>query len=88
MANNRMWLVHRPTGIAVMLGKRMGSYWYNAPEKDQLERFFEVTGVNVDQDDLMLAMEDCTHSLCFDNWVYTDQRVEGFPVLKCEFDAT
>lgn len=28
MANNRMFLVHIPTGLAVGLGKRMGWGWY------------------------------------------------------------
>jgi hypothetical protein len=32
MANNRMYLVYKPTGRAVFLGKRMGQEWYGAPE--------------------------------------------------------
>jgi hypothetical protein len=31
MANNRMWLVHRPSGERLYLGKRMGHGWYRHP---------------------------------------------------------
>jgi hypothetical protein len=35
MANNRMYLVYEPTGLAIALGKRMGWGWYvsNAADK-------------------------------------------------------
>ena len=32
MANNRMFLVYRPTGDAVYLGKRMAIGWYDTPK--------------------------------------------------------
>ena len=28
MANNRMWLIYKPTGHAVCLAKRMAQGWY------------------------------------------------------------
>ena len=45
MANNRMYLVHIPTGLAVFLGKRMSSGWYTAKEEligPDVQKLFEV----------------------------------------------
>lgn len=41
MANNRMWLIHRPSKIGIKLGKRMAIGWYAAPLQDEVERFFK-----------------------------------------------
>jgi len=56
MANNRMYLIHKPTGTAVMLGKRMGWGWYTPPTEDQMTRFFEASE-EANQDDFYLGME-------------------------------
>lgn len=83
MANNRMFLVHKPTKLGVMLGKRMGWGWYNAPDQKEMERFFEYLQSNSDkQDDFILAMEDCEDSDCFDGWQYTYEKVDGFMVFE------
>ena len=86
MANNRMWLIHRPTKLGIMLGKRLGFGWYKPPETKELERFYEYLGKNIDseqnQDDFVLAMEDCSNSLCFDNWDYTNTFIDGFRLFK------
>ena len=79
MANNRMFLIHIPSQLGIMLGKRMGRGWYDAPKKEELEAFFNYLETTEDrQDDFTLAMEDCSESSCFDNWRYTDTKVEGF----------
>ena len=56
MANNRLWLVHRPTGRAVKLGKRMAWGWYDPPSQARLQAFFDAIPYN--QDDFFLAIED------------------------------
>ena len=56
MANNRMYLIHRPTGTAIMLGKRMGWGWYQPPTGEQMERFFEASEEQR-QDDFYIGME-------------------------------
>lgn len=65
MANNRMYLVHRPSGKSIMLGKRMGAGWYQAPTRERMEEFFDgaeahwhASGWDASQDDFMLVMED------------------------------
>ena len=80
MANNRMWLIHKPTQLGVMLGKRMAWGWYSAPEQEKLQSFFEYLEHNPEgsQDDFILAMEDCTGSSCFNDWQYTSENVDGF----------
>jgi hypothetical protein len=64
VANNRLILVHRPTGQSVYLAKRMGHGWYvgNAPAAelgDRLNAFFDECQEPFEgQDDFMLVMED------------------------------
>ena len=61
MANNRMFLVHRPSGIAVPLGKRLGDGYYMTPDDlayriqslhDLLERDHSAT-----MEDLVVGLE-------------------------------
>lgn len=62
MANNRMYLLHRPSGRAVYLGKRMASGWYGAPSnvRDALEALYEAVERDPGDngDDFCIAMED------------------------------
>ena len=66
MANNRMYLVHKPSGLKFYLGKRMGWGWYCKPEEDltgKLQKFFdeciENNGDEINsQDDFAIGMED------------------------------
>lgn len=85
MANNRMWLIHKPSKLGVMLGKRMAWGWYSAPDTEHLESFYKYLEQNPDpegrQDDFVLAMEDCSGSSCFNEWVYTTDFIEGFRVF-------
>jgi len=83
MADNRMWLIHKPSKIGIRLGKRIGYGWHAAPDKSELERFYKyIAETYGDQDDFILAMEDCSNSDCFDNWEYTSERIEGFHLFR------
>jgi hypothetical protein len=42
MANNRMYLFHPPTGMKIMLGKRMVSApYYKPPSAEDLQAFYD-----------------------------------------------
>lgn len=87
MANNRLWLVHRPTGKSVFLGKRMALGWY-LPQEDQqgpigtkLQKMFDDMDEAMDggnallQDDFILAIEDPSGApACTDDWIYEDHK--------------
>lgn len=65
MANNRMWIAHRPTGKNIPLGKRMGQGWYHKYKGDELAKvlteFFDQCGDEFEhQDDFMLVLEDAS----------------------------
>ncbi len=81
MANNRMWLVHRPTGESICLGKRMAWGWYDRSEdmSQRLNEFYQrcVDGDDsmAGQDDFVLAMEDASGAPeCTDRWTYDDHN--------------
>jgi hypothetical protein len=62
MANNRMYLLHRPSGAHLYLGKRMASGWYDAPRQFDIEDFYDKTeahalGAHSGLDDFALVME-------------------------------
>lgn len=72
MANNRMYLVHRPTGLAGCLGTR-GAYGWHCASGDcdqRLQLLFDTTASAPDpgngstggQDDFMLVMEDASQA--------------------------
>jgi hypothetical protein len=86
MANNRMWLIHKDSGHGICLGKQMGLEFYNAPEKAELERFYVHLTFDLDSaqnpNNLVLAMEDCSGTSCFDDWCYTSETCNGFHVFK------
>ena len=75
MANNRMLLIHRPTGLAVVIGKHMGWGWYRPPEKETLELLYDEvqkrTSSMADMEDFCLGMESCAAKTPF---VRTDWR--------------
>jgi hypothetical protein len=83
MANNRLWLVHRPTGAAICLGKRLAQGWWchtDGSFPDRLNAFFEQAGMpnpsgdmfgNGPQDDFVLAIENSSGApSCSEDWVY------------------
>ena len=84
MANNRMFLVHTPTGLAAKLGNRMGYGWYirNQPEEigDGIEKLFaqlESDEYPGGQDQFEIIMEDGTESPSTKSFVYGDAREDG-----------
>jgi len=85
MANNRMYLIHKPSKLGICLGKRMAWGWYGAPNQNFLDQFFTFLSENYlegSQDDFVLAMEDCSESTCLDKWVCTKERIGGFSVFE------
>jgi hypothetical protein len=62
MANNRMYLCHRPSGLAVYLGKRMGWGWYNVQDKlpEHLKALFAAVENEHSQDDFCVVMENAS----------------------------
>lgn len=79
MANNRMYLVYRPTGDAVYLGKRMGWGWYGTPEDvaERIATLFEkaenAAGGDFSQDDFAIAMESAeNHPHVIDKWKFKE----------------
>jgi len=67
MANNRLWLMHRPSGKAICLGRRAAYGWENR-NKDlgpDLAAFFNATlelSDGREQDDFLLLMEDAANA--------------------------
>lgn len=96
MANNRMFLVHRPTGKAVMLGKRMASGWYRPgfngqpdPLAKRMERLFELAEDHWENsqddnlDDFVLVMEDAEGPTgAITEWTYDGVQVDGIFSIK------
>jgi len=89
MANNRLFLVHRPTGKHFMLGKRLGGGWYSnysgEMEKKLSEFFNEIEG-DEPQDDFCLAIEDGDDApLCLKNpneWTYVwEPKAEAYKIV-------
>ena len=61
MANNRMFLIHRPTMIGIMLGKRMGYGWYRPPSEEDMSVFYDIAIDHSDgqsQDDFFIGFDD------------------------------
>ena len=89
MANNRLFLVHRPTGEAVFLGKRMCGGWYGVPDnvKERIEELFSriANGSPGSQDDMVLAMEenDANSSMVCTRWKYVGSG--GNPITYIDF---
>lgn len=81
MANNRMYLIHRPSGLGVMLGKRMAWGWYQSPEAKHLREFYDYLAEvwalenpykEGDQDDFIIDQEVTS------KWNYVGLTEEGF----------
>ena len=74
MADNRLFLVHRPTGAVLFLGKRLGINWHHDEPLD-IDAFYRqcaAEGWGGNEDDFVLAMEDASRAPgCNDRWKYT-----------------
>jgi hypothetical protein len=68
MANNRMYLVHKPTGHAVYLGKRFLGGYYDAPENlsKQVQKLFDLAEESKveSQDDFCVVFESKNDATC------------------------
>lgn len=82
MADNRMWLVHIPSGRAILLGKRY-SDWGVGNSPVTMEQYFEFINSNTaieDRDEFALAFEDETDRSGRGfpkEWIYTDWEPLG-----------
>ena len=85
MANNRMFLVHLPTGLAVFLGKRMGHGWYTTDRCTSAQILFDVLESQyfyAGQDDFAIALEDAIGAtLALGEWKYGPKRDDGLVQL-------
>lgn len=91
MANNRMFLVHLPTGLAAPLGKRTGRGWGMSDDTrrkmgDRVTLLFRVLEEQHQyawrQDDFAVALEnDSGASMAAGNWQYGEARTDGLVQL-------
>ena len=97
MANNRMFLVYRPTGDAVFLGKRMGWGWYGTPKDvaESIAALFEKAEKaagegakrGLSQDDFAIALESGGNQPhVISKWQYKD--VDGRKVRSLAIDSS
>lgn len=85
MADNRMFLIHKPTRLGIMLGKRMAWGWYKAPQKNEMEAFFDYLRDDPegDQDDFILAMEEpASIDDIINGWRCTGELRDGFRIFE------
>lgn len=94
MANNRMYLVYRPTGDAVYLGYRMSRGWSTSTQnmniQENLDVLFEKASKYADsvnlpeaQDNFCLVMEDAKGvPYVIDNWKYDQNKKKEEESLK------
>lgn len=94
MANNRMFLVYRPTGDAVYLGKRLGSGWHDTPE-DVAERIAELfqkaeqtaSQSDFSRDDFAVALEQGEHQPhAIAKWGY--EKADGGKLIRLDVDES
>ena len=79
MADNRMFLVHVPTGLAVGLAKRYGPPWIAADASD-LQTLFNLVAELGGYDEFALAWETATaHALEIEEYL---PKKEGLSCLK------
>lgn len=97
MANNRMYLVYRPSGRAIYLGKNMGMGWYDVPD-NLVERMRELFDKAYDDaldgehslDDFCVAMENSDGEpfvLVDWDWIRDDGRTQIFRIKEGEADG-
>jgi hypothetical protein len=93
MANNRLFLVFKPSGHAVYLGKRMAFGWYDTPDdlseriKALFEKVEEACSDNGEfsQDDFAVALEvepDLPSPHIIHDWEFLDRCDTSLFVTK------
>lgn len=79
MANNIMFICHKPSGRNVAIAKRMDNGWYNVPTDlaNQLDKFFtEIEEEEKKQDSFVIAMEytEDNEPYVYTDWLYTKKN--------------
>lgn len=91
MADNRAFLVHIPSGIAVGIGKMYNAeYWFLndfSGMGDELKTFFEAIKNEENPMDIAIAMEEATHKYAIGKWVYGNLREDGLVQLIIDHQA-
>ena len=86
MADNRMWLIHKPSKLGILIGKRLGWGWDGPIKINEIQRFYDhlakKESCEGSGDDFILAQEDCSISTCFDNWRYTEEKRDEFRIFE------
>jgi hypothetical protein len=80
MANNRMYLVHVPSGLATSIGKRMDK-WNARCSIDSIQQLFDTVELEYGDmgDDYAIALEDANGAtLATDEWEWSgNSRHDG-----------
>ena len=77
MSNNRMFLLHKPSCLGVMLAKVMSDSWYKPPEQDELQRFYDyVFTLHGNSGEFVLINETSL------GWYYSSKFDNGFRVFN------
>lgn len=81
MANNRLYLVHRPTGISLCLGKAYGEGFFMPPEPATMLDYFQEVfkeGEYDEREDFVVMTENTP------GWAYLGLHKGRFSVHKLE----
>jgi hypothetical protein len=73
MANERIYLLHRASGLNIMLGKRMLGGYYAPPSREDLQEFYEACE---EWDDRLSYLDD------FEVVLEADQRLGKRPPAR------
>lgn len=80
-----MWLVYRPTGKAVMLGKAYGDWDYVTDDvKERIEALFLHVSEHPEHNmnDFALAMEDSDSKFVLTDWKYSGETTVPLNTLE------
>lgn len=89
MANNRLFLIHRPRRIGIMIGRGGGEglAFAACPKlEDKLNKFYEYLAN--ESDDFVLAIETGKGPGClvYGEWEYTEKQKGGFQLFKLKIN--
>ena len=86
MANNRLFIMHMPSKVCVYLGKRMASGWYDAPDRDKIQAFYDWIDAEWPdtQDQLTLAFESHPYEIqdYREDLQFLERKDNGAVVIK------
>ena len=90
MANDRLFLRHKPSGISIMLGKHLNCGWYQGKEKGTIQNYFDYLFKNYEfREDL--SKEPYEFELAYETddsfiWDYTNTQ-DGWLLIKRKDNA-